>query len=62
MFDLSVDLGDGHPIRLGKWAHLACLNAKVHLNHIVQVWKFDPDETADEVNRILGRSGEDKAG
>jgi hypothetical protein len=62
MFDLSVDLGDGHPIRLGKWAHLACLNAKLHPNHIVQVWKFDPDETADEVNRILGRSGEDKAG
>ncbi len=53
MFDISVDMGDGVPIRLGKWAHLACLNAHLHPTHIIQAWKFDPDETAGEVERIL---------
>jgi Domain of unknown function (DUF4259) len=43
MFDLSVDLGSGDPIRLGKWAHLNCLNARLHPAHIVQVWKTNPD-------------------
>lgn len=60
MFDLSVDLGNGYPIRLGKWAHLACLNARLHPAHIVQVWKTDPEAIQAEVERILRRdSSED---
>lgn len=55
MFDLSVDLGNGLPVRLGKWAHLECLNARLHPSHIVQVWKTDPEAIQDEVDRILGR-------
>jgi hypothetical protein len=58
-FVISVDLGNGLPIRMGKWAHLACLNAKLHPQHIMQVWKFDPDETAGEVDRILSRNSGD---
>ena len=54
MFDLSVDLGDGHPMRLGKWAHLSCLNARLHPTHIVQVWKTDPEAIQAEVDRLLG--------
>lgn len=54
MFDLSVDLGTGHPIRLGKWAHLTCLNARLHPSHIVQVWKTDPEAIQAEVDRLLG--------
>jgi hypothetical protein len=60
MFDLSVDLGDGHPVRLGKWAHLACLNARLHPAHIVQIWKTDPEAIQAEVDRLLGRK--DNAG
>ncbi|HXV31015.1 MAG TPA: DUF4259 domain-containing protein [Sinorhizobium sp.] len=54
MFDLSVDLGTGDPIRLGKWAHLACLNARLHPSHIVQVWKSDPEAIQAEVDRLFG--------
>ena len=55
MFDLSVDLGNGHPLRLGKWAHLACLNARLHPSHIVQVCKTDPEAIQAEVERLLSR-------
>ena len=54
MFDISVDLGSGDPIRLGSWAHLACLNAKLHPAHIVQAWKTSPEEIQAEVDRLLG--------
>jgi hypothetical protein len=59
MFDLSVDLGNGLPIRLGKWAHLSCLNARLHPAHIVQVWKTDPEIIQAEVKRILSKDIED---
>lgn len=54
MFDLSVDLGNGLPVRLGKWAHLSCLNARLHPSHIVQVWKTDPQAIQAEAERLLG--------
>jgi len=57
MFDLSVDLGSGDPIRLGKWAHLACLNARLHPTHIVQVWKTDPAEIEAAAERLLRGEG-----
>ena len=60
MFDLSVNLGDGHPVRLGKWAHLSCLNARLHPSHIIQVWKTDPQAIQAEVERLLsGDNSED---
>ena len=59
MFDVLIDLGDG-PSRLGKWAHLSCLNARLHPAHIVQVWKSDPEAIQAEVKRILrGDNSED---
>lgn len=36
----------------GFWCHLRCLNARLHPRHIVQDWKFDPEEIdrlADEI-------------
>lgn len=53
MFDLSVDLGNGLPVRLGKWTHLACLNARLHPSHIVQVWTTDPAELEAAAKRLL---------
>jgi Domain of unknown function (DUF4259) len=53
MFELAVDLGGGHPVRFGKWAHLSCLNARLHPAHIVQVWKSDPEAIQAEVERLL---------
>jgi Domain of unknown function (DUF4259) len=53
MFDLSVDLGNDLPMRLGKWAHLSCLNARLHPAHIVQVWKTDPEAIQADVERLL---------
>jgi Domain of unknown function (DUF4259) len=59
MFDLSLDLGNGVPVRLGKWAHLSCLNARLHPAHIVQVWKSDPKAIQAEVKRLLRKDIED---
>jgi Domain of unknown function (DUF4259) len=55
MFDLSVDLGSGLPMRIGKWAHLSCLNARLHPAHILQIWKTDPEAIQAEVERILNK-------
>jgi hypothetical protein len=55
MFEILIDLGDGHPVRIGKWAHLPCLNARLHPAHIVQGWRADPDAIQAEVKRLLGR-------
>jgi len=55
MFEILIDLGDGHPIRVGKWAHLSCLNARLHPAHIVQVWRSDPEAIQAEVKRLLSR-------
>jgi Domain of unknown function (DUF4259) len=59
MFELAVELS-GHPVRIGKWAHLSCLNARLHPAHIVQLWKSDPEAIQAEVKRLLRRdSSED---
>lgn len=55
MFEILLDMGDGHPVRVGKWAHLSCLNARLHPAHIVQVWRSDPGAIQAEVKRLLGR-------
>jgi hypothetical protein len=52
MFELSVNL-DGTPVRFGKWAHLSCLNARLHPAHIVQIWKSDPEAIQADVKRLL---------
>jgi uncharacterized protein DUF4259 len=54
MFEILIDLGDG-PSRLGKWAHLSCLNARLHPAHIVQLWKSDPEAIQAEAKRLLKR-------
>ena len=59
MFEILVDMGDGHPIRIGKWAHLPCLNARLHPAHIVQLWKSDPAAIEAEAKRLLGRDASD---
>jgi hypothetical protein len=52
MFELSISL-DGTPVRFGKWAHLSCLNARLHPSHIVQIWKSDPEAIEADVKRLL---------
>jgi len=55
MFEILLDLGDGHPVRVGKWAHLPCLNARLHPAHILQMWRSDPEAIQAEAKRLLGR-------
>ena len=52
-FEISVDTGGETPMHLGKSAHLVCINARLHLAHIVQSWRFDPDAIAAEAERLL---------
>lgn len=59
MFEILVDLGDTHPVRVGKWAHLSCLNARLHPAHIVQVWRSDPEAIQAEAKRLLSRDNSD---
>ena len=59
MFEILLDLGDGHPVRIGKWAHLSCLNARLHPAHIVQVWRSDPEAIQAEVKRLLRQDNSD---
>jgi Domain of unknown function (DUF4259) len=54
MFDFSVDEG-GEPARFGMWAHLSCLNARLHPVHIVQAWKSDPETIQAEAERLLSK-------
>jgi len=56
MFELLVDMGGDQPHRLGKWAHISCLNARLHPAHIIQAWKSDPDAIRAEAKRLLGKS------
>ena len=34
----------GSAIRRGAWCHLGCLNERLHPRHLVQEWKFSPEE------------------
>ncbi len=40
--DYSSD--EGLYVSRGIYCHLACLNGKLHPRHLLQNWKFDPDE------------------
>ena len=58
-FNVTVDIGADQPITMGKSAHLACLNARLHPTHIIQAWKTDPEAIEREMQRIFG--GDDEA-
>jgi hypothetical protein len=53
MFEFSLDTGPDIPTRIGKWAHLACLNANLHPAHIIQAWKSDPAQIERDAERLL---------
>ena len=53
MFEFSLDDGPDIPTRIGKWAHLACLNANLHPAHIIQAWKADPAQIERDAERLL---------
>ncbi|HSG33496.1 MAG TPA: DUF4259 domain-containing protein [Sphingomonadaceae bacterium] len=53
MFDITVESNEVSSMRLGKWAHLKCLNAALHPKHMVQHWVFDEGDLAADVERIL---------
>lgn len=55
-FDVShvVEMSEfGSGIRRGAWCHLACLNERLHPKHIVQNWKFDPEEIDLQARKLL---------
>ena len=41
---------DGLWMSRGIYCHLPCLNAKLHPRHLLQNWKFDPDEPSPFAN------------
>jgi hypothetical protein len=43
----------GSAIRRGAWCHLECLNERLHPRHLVQEWKFSPEEIDAESRRIM---------
>ena len=53
MFEFSLNTGSDIPMRIGKWAHLACLNANLHPAHIIQAWKSDPAQIERDAERLL---------
>lgn len=44
---------DVSPMAQGFWCHLHCLNARLHPKHLVQHWKFDPDEIERLAKKLL---------
>ena len=40
-------------IRRGAWCHLACLNERLHPKHLVQNWRFDPEEIRQQARGLL---------
>ena len=57
LFEIT-EMGAGEveaAMRRGAWCHLACLNAALHPKHLVQNWKFDPEEIEREAKKLLGR-------
>jgi hypothetical protein len=44
MIEVSHTTDIINAMRQGFWCHLRCLNARLHPAHIVQNWKFDPDQ------------------
>jgi hypothetical protein len=53
LFEYSLNTGSDIPTRIGKWAHLACLNANLHPAHILQAWKSDPAQIERDAERLL---------
>lgn len=47
----ETEFGSG--VRRGAWCHLACLNERLHPRHLVQEWKFSPEEIDAEARRIM---------
>jgi Domain of unknown function (DUF4259) len=50
--DYSND--DGLYMSRGIYCHLACLNAKLHPRHLLQVWRYHPDEPPPFANLTKG--------
>ena len=57
LFEITDMGGDeiAAAMRRGAWCHLLCLNAALHPKHLVQNWKFDPEDIAREAEKLLGR-------
>ncbi|MGI9380969.1 MAG: DUF4259 domain-containing protein [Methyloligellaceae bacterium] len=48
------DAGEtGSGLNRGAWCHLSCLNERLHPKHLVQNWKFDPEEIQRQADEIL---------
>lgn len=57
LFSIEIrEQADGpSPMSQGFWCHLKCLNARLHPKHLVQHWKFDPDEIERLAKKLLDR-------
>lgn len=56
-FDVSFVMDEsefGSGIRRGSWCHLGCLNERLHPKHIVQNWRFSPEEIEDQARDLMG--------
>ena len=56
-FDVSCVMEEdefGSGIRRGAWCHLACLNEQLHPKHLVQNWRFSPEQIQTQARSLLG--------
>ena len=55
-FDVSCVMEEdefGSGIRRGAWCHLTCLNERLHPKHLVQNWRFSPEEIKTQARNLL---------
>lgn len=55
-FDVSCVMEEdefGSGIRRGAWCHLTCLNERLHPKHLVQNWRFSPEEIRTQARSLL---------
>lgn len=60
MFDITVAADDISTMKMGGWAHIKCLNAALHPQHMIQNWEMD-DELLEFVMQKIEREREERA-
>lgn len=59
MFDITVAADDISSMKMGGWAHIKCLNAALHPQHMIQNWEMDEELLEFVMAKIAAERGED---
>ena len=52
---IEEDGAIGSGLNPGAWCHFTCLNERLHPRHLVQNWKFDPEEISRQADKLLDK-------